>query len=684
MSTAAETRIRVVALAGQPNTGKSTVFNRLTGAKQHVGNWPGKTVEQKSGVFSAGGEHFRIVDLPGTYSLTANSLEEKIARDFLIEDEPDVVVVMADASQLERSLYLLTEIQLLPVPAVLALNMMDVAAEQGKEINVDEMERRLGLPVIPMSAARGRGLDELIEAVGRACTAGASCGTCTERVVPMLEGDPVYRQVKRIINGKFDGRYSADWMAVKFIERDEQAVSIIRKRVSDDEWQALAEVFDGIDNGQLYAAGTRYNWIAEVLVSAVKRAPESGATVRSRKFDRAATHPVWGKLIAVLIMVLGFAAAMIIAIPIMGAATPLTVMLSEAVRAQFSGSLFWLGSLFADGLIPGVGVAVMMLAYIFGVYIVFGLLEDIGYVARLAYVFDRPMNRLGLHGKSFMPLLMSFGCNIAGVTATRVIDSWRQRMVTLVLVSIVPCLALWAVVSFIGTIFFASAMPLVVLSLLIVMLLHLSLTSFLMRKFILPGEASGLIMELPPYHKPNWKTIFGHVWTQVRAFLKRAFTLIAVLSVVTWALSFRADGNMELSILAKIGKFFDPVTSFLGLDWRLFIALLAAIIAKEASLSVIAVLFGLGGGALSITSFLLGSSGVSETALAGTIAQMVSPASALAFIFAFFFTIPCVGTVATIYSETKSIKWTAGSSLYYIICSLIAGGLAYRIGLLIL
>ncbi len=677
MSNAVKNRAITIALAGQPNTGKSTVFNRLTGAKQHVGNWPGKTVEQKSGSFVSDGTRYQLMDLPGTYSLTSNSLEEKIARDYLIEDKPDVVIVMADASQLERSLYLLTEIKLLSVPVVLALNMVDVADDQGKVIDVSEMKRRLGVKVVPMVASKGKGVPQLVEAVA-------------EAVSDKPEGDESlfkdltsYQSIKKIIDGRLGDDAHESWMAVKIIEGDSMAIETIQRNLNASEYRKIEGLLDGSEGGRLLSAGRRYDWINDVIKASVKKSEKKDSAVRSARFDRFATHPVWGKIIAVLIMVVGFAAAMIIAIPIMSAVTPLTVMLSESARTLFTGSFFWFGSMLADGLIPGVGVAVMMLAYIFGVYIVFGLLEDIGYVARLAYVFDGPMTSMGLHGKSFMPLLMSFGCNIAGVTGTRVIDSWRQRMVTLVMVSIVPCLALWAVVSFMGTIFFASAMPLVILSLLVVMVLHLFFTSFLLRKFILPGETTGLIMELPPYHKPNWKTVFGHVWVQVKAFLKRAFTLIAVLSMVTWALSFRADGNMELSVLAGIGKFFDPVTSFFGLDWRLFIALLAAIIAKEASLSVIAVLFGIGGGALSITSFILGSSGVDNAVLAGTIAQTVSPASALAFIFAFFFTIPCVGTIATIYSETKSLKWTIGSSLYYIASSLVFGGIAYRVGLLI-
>ncbi|MBI9109457.1 MAG: ferrous iron transport protein B [Spirochaetales bacterium] len=668
-----------IALAGQPNTGKSTVFNRLTGAKQHVGNWPGKTVEQKSGLFTYNNNKHHVVDLPGTYSLTSNSLEEQIARDFIVNEKPDVVVVMADASQLERTLYLLTEIRLLSVPVVVALNMIDIAEEQGKTIDSVKLESQLGIRVVPMAAAKGRGIDLLLEAVENAA-AGGVC-TSTEQSVA---GNPYYKSIRSIISGKFDGVCSEQWMTVKLIEGDSKAVETVKNTLSAADWKSLKELLDKIENGQLITAGARYSWINDVLSSVVNREGESTAKRRGVKFDRAATHPVVGKMIALLIMVLSFAMAMIIVMPIMGLVQSVIPGLVELVRETFSGSSLWFGSLLADGLIPGLFVAFMMLCYVFGVYIVFGLLEDIGYLSRMAYVFDSSMSKIGLHGKSVMPLLMSFGCNIAGVTGTRVIDSWQQRMVTLVLVSIVPCMALWAVVSFMGTIFFAAAMPLVVLSLLLVMVLHISLTSAVLRKFVVKGETTGLIMELPPYHKPNWRTIWGHVWVQVKAFLKRAFTLIAALSIIVWALSYQQDGNMGNSILASIGRFFDPISSFLGLDWRLFIALLAAIIAKEASLSVIAVLYGLGAGAVSITSLLIpGSGGFEEAALIGTIAQSVSPASALAFIFAFFFSIPCLGTVATIHSETKSLKWTIGASLYYTVTSLVLGGLAYRVGLLI-
>ncbi|MDC7127255.1 MAG: ferrous iron transport protein B [Spirochaetales bacterium] len=672
-------KTRIIALAGQPNTGKSTLFNRLTGAKQHVGNWPGKTVEQKSGNFVIGDRPYQLVDLPGTYSLTANSIEEKIARDFIVDEQPDVVVIMADASQLERSLYLLAEIKLLNVPSVLALNMMDVAEEQGKDINVEELEKGLGIKVLPLVAAKGEGVLEFLSAIEAVADKEIKTDTKADSI---FKDDKLFNSVKSVITGKINSIFPEDWMVIKLIEGDAEVYGEIQQKISSQEWNKLFTLLNSVEDGQLHAAGLRYEWISNVLSKAVKKQEAVEKKSRGKRFDKIATHPVWGKVLAVLIMLFSFGAAMIVALPVMGGMQPLGKFLVSAVNSGLTSAPQWFVSLLADGLIPGVSVAIMMLGYIFGVYLVFSLLEDVGYVARLAYIFDNSMTKLGLHGKSFMPLLMSFGCNIAGVTGTRVIDTWQQRMVTLVMVSIVPCAALWAVISFIGTIFFSAAMPFIILILLVIMVLHLSLTSYLLRKFVVPGETSGLIMELPPYHKPNWKTIFGHVWVQVKSFFKRAVSLIAILSVVTWALSYRADGNMDLSILASIGKFFDPVTSFLGLDWRLFIALCAAMIAKEAALSVIAVLYGIGG-ATSITSFLLGGAAAGHAELASTIGSMVNPASALAFIFAFFFTVPCIGTVASIYSESKSLKWTFGSSLYYIVTSLIAGGIAYRVGLLI-
>ncbi|WP_319475808.1 ferrous iron transport protein B [Marispirochaeta aestuarii] len=680
MSTDILTRTFTIALAGQPNTGKSTVFNRLTGSRQHVGNWPGKTVEKKAGSLNYRESSYTVVDLPGTYSLTANSLEETIARDFLIHEQPDVVVVLADASQLERTLYLLGEIRLLAVQTVLALNMLDVAEKQGKNIDPKALEKELGIPVIPMTAARGIGMESLLESI-------AACAAKKEPrpQVYMEESGclDLYRQIHSLIKDRISRPYTPEWAAVKLIEGDPEAMREVEARVKTEDMEHINNLINSLVDGPLQIAGARYSWIQKAVSAALGSEEILAGTRKRSGFDRAAIHPVWGKVIALGIMTLAFAGALMLAMPIMAGVQKIVPAILSGISAILAPAPPWITSMIADGIIPGLSIGVMMLAYIFGVYLVFGILEDVGYLARLAYLFDSWMHRIGLHGKSFMPLLMSFGCNIAGVTGSRTVDSWQQRMTTLVMVSIVPCMALWGVVGFMGAIFFGSAMPILVLSLLGAMLLQLALTSALLRNIVVKGEQTGLIMELPPYHRPNWKTIWSYVWGQVKGFSKRAITLIALISLAVWALSYQPDGNMENSLLAAIGKFFDPVSGLMGMDWKLFIALVAAVAAKEASLSVLAVLYGAGEGIVSITGLLLAGGGAGHAAIAGSIAGAISPASALAFIFAFFFSIPCIGTVATIYSETKSLKWTAGCSLYYTLTSFIAGVLAYHVGLLI-
>ena len=625
MSTAVDGKTMNIALFGQPNTGKSTIFNGLTGLQQHVGNWPGKTVEQKIGKASLGIYEADIVDLPGIYTLSCGSEEEEVAREYLQKGNPDLVVVVVDASQLERTLYTVAELKELGVPLLVALNMTDVAEKNGCTVDPLLLEEALELPVVPLAASKGRGLDELKR---RICSIGGT------------DSQPVAGDV------------------------EQRALSV------DEEMDFLERV------------GRRYAWISSVLDQTEIDNDREKEGFRS-SFDRAAVHPVGGKIIALGVILISFALSMIPAFPAMRFIFGNLPALAEGARSLLEPLSPFLAALVADALVPGVGTALTMLAYIIGLFFVFGLLEDIGYLARLSVLFDRTMNRLGLHGKSFMPLILSFGCNIGGVMGTRVIDSRKQRIVTMVMVSIIPCGAVWGVASFIGVIFFGKNMPFLVLALLATMVLHLSLTSFLMRKTFVKGETGGLIMELPPYHSPHWKSIGAYVWRNSMAFIKRGVTLIAGVSVLIWLLSYRADGNIELSILASVGKCFDPLSSLLGLDWRLLVALVAAVASKEGTLAALAVLFGIGQGVTSLTE-LMGSSAMFDmAALTGTLSQAVTPASALAFIFAFFFSIPCIGTVGALYSETKSWRWTLGACLYYSLSSLVFGMIAYQIGLLI-
>ena len=669
---------KIIALAGQPNTGKSSIFNRLTGSNQHIGNWPGKTVEKKEGRFTYKGQTYSLIDLPGTYSLTANSAEERIARDFIIKKQPDVLVVVVDASQLERTLYLAAETAMLRTRTIVALNMMDIAKKEGRNISAEAMGKEMGVDVIPMVAAKNIGVAELLESI--------SNGESRPKTAPrVITGNSLERsnEIMRYIKGFVPLPYTEAWTALKLLEGDEEISGIMKKRLSSDRWQAVDKVVS--TSHPLLVADSRYEWIQKIISSSALNPPgQKNILAKRYQFDRIATHPVWGILVAFGIMFLAVVAAVSIgylALPCMYAVT----FLSDGVRTLLEPGPEWVSSMMADGIIVGVGLAMTLSFFLMAVFIVVGLLEDIGYLPRLAYLFDSFMQRLGLHGKSFMPFLMGAGCNIAGVLGTRVIDSWKQRLITLLLIPIIPCFAIWAIVSFIGTIFFGIKTPLAVVALLVTAALHLALTSFLLRRFVVKGETTGLIMELPPYHRPNLKIIWNYAWTNEKSYLKRGSSLIALASVFVWFLAYFPNGNMETSFLASTGKFLNPIGNLMGFDWRLMVALIVAMLAKESALAAIAIIYGIGPGLSQVTGMAAVSSnpGFEHEALGSILMHTISPEAALAFLFALTFSIPCSATIGVMYSETRSLKWTGGAAAYYTGTSLVAGILAYHAALFI-
>lgn len=671
-----------IALAGQPNTGKSTVFNQLTGSRQHVGNWPGKTVEQKTGSYSYEGKQYQVVDLPGTYSLTANSIEEAISRNYIIEEHPDVVIVLIDAAQLERTMYLLAEVLPLDAPVIVALNMMDIAEQEGREIDIASLEKRLGVPVVPMIAAKKKGVPELLETIHQF----VNKGDAHTPELPEVSGDTqsAVKKIEKLIEKHIPAGYPLQWTALKLLEGDSEVESLLKTNLSTEKWTQLEKLIGQNKDGALTVASSRFDWIQKITKDVVSKPEVKGAQVRRGKFDKIATHPIWGVPLAVIIMLLAFAAAMIVAIPLMGLMGLLPGVISS-VREILTGSPEWFSSMIVDGLIPGVGMAIAFLGFLFGMFLAVGIVEDIGYLARAAFVGDRFMTRIGLHGKSFLPMITSLGCNVAGVLGSRVVDSWQQRMMTMVMAPIVPCLAVWGVTGFFSAIFFGSSAPLITGILLLTMVLWLVFTGFLFKRLFIKGEPGGLIMELPPYHKPNWKSIWNFTWGHTKAFLKRGFTLVASASIVIWALSYLPNGDIESSYIASVGSLLEPFGGLLGMDWRLLVALLASMVSKEASLATLGVLYGIssGVGTSSLTGLVMGAEAIENSAIAGVIQASVSPASALAFVFAAFFSVPCLGTIGAIYSESKSWKWTLGATAYYTFTALLAGFLAYRIGLLI-
>ncbi|MCD7731696.1 MAG: ferrous iron transporter B [Oscillospiraceae bacterium] len=595
-----------IALLGQPNSGKSTLFNALTGSHQHVGNWPGKTVERCEGSYKYQGETISVVDLPGSYSLTADSEEEKITRDFITQGDSDLILVMADSSQLSRSLYMLADFSKLDAPAVLILNMEDVAKAQGKQVNAKLLEERLGIPVISFVAADLKRYDKL----------------------------------KDIIHSALPS-----------------APKIKIEKCKD---------------------GQEFSWIKGILSGAVK---ESQKPYTLGKFDRMAIGRISGKIIACGAMLLAFAFSMIVAAPLMGIGAMIpqifTPLLQNAMDA-FNVYPFVAGII--SILIPNtIYFAFSMSGFVFGVNFVFAFLEDIGYIARVAYVFDGLMSKLGVQGKSICPMIMGFGCTIGGAAGARVIDNYGQRLLTIALTWAVPCAAIWSVVPVLAAYFFGSGSIMVVLGILAYMMLMIFVISKVFGRKLSPAETRiGLIMELPPYHKPHWKNILYIAWIRAIDIFKRALRTIFLISLIVYLLTFSRSGNVENSILYHIGTFIEPVTGFFGMGWQTFMAFIASAFAKEAVLGVLNAVFA-GQGSLIAGTFEAKSFGVDSSVLATVMPTVISKAEALAFLFAVSFNVPCVMALSTTYRETHSLKWTLRLALFFTGSALILSCIIYHV-----
>ena len=609
--------MKTIALLGQPNSGKSTVFNQLTGSHQHVGNWPGKTVEKKEGRFTHKGIKYQIADLPGSYGLTGNSDEEKITVDYINSGKADLVLILVDASQLERSMFMLSEFARMDAPSVLLLNMADVAASQNKTIDAGVLAEHLGIPVMLFTAAESKG----------------------------------YEALKDLL---------------------------VKELSEPHKLKSAPEAHEDIK----VSAKLKYEWIDKVLQGVVSSKQK---TYKLSKFDKAATSPVLGKIISVGIILLAFLVAMFICVPFMSLGKMFPALLNQPISDLLTGWHVhpWLVSIFSTIIPNTLYFSLSMAAFVLGVNLVFGFLEEIGFLARAAYQFDGILSKLGLQGKAVAPILMGFGCTIGGTCGTRVMDNWGQKMLAMAIVWAVPCGSIWSVVPVVSDMFFPWwGTILVCLGVLAYMVVLMLIVSKLFSKKLSPAETrSGMVMELPTYHKAHWKHIIKEAVLKAWDIFIRAMKTLIVVSLLVWGLSYTSSGNITDSLLYKVGTTIEPVTRFFGMGWQTFSGFIASAFAKEAVLGVLNAIY-CGQSTVMDVAFNVNKPGVDNLVLGQVMSQTVSPAEALAFIFACTFNIPCLMALSTTYKESHSLKWTAKVGAFYVCSALVLSFIVYHIAAL--
>ncbi len=631
----------------------------LTGLSQHVGNWPGKTVARRTGTCIAGDTEFHIVDLPGTYSLTAASVEECIARDFIIRERPDVVIAVVDAAIPERSLYLLAELLLLPAPVVLVLNMMDVAQQEGVQIEPPVLQAALGIPVIPMVATRSEGVAKMLDAVLAVADGAFPYEPRRPTILPAHRD--VLASLITLIAPYIEDPYPVDWVALKLLEGDEEIHRMMELVVPPGVSDAVHQVLHQHEDAVLDVAGARYEWIGRMVRAAVVR-PRVGQVGLTSRLDAVLTHPIWGTLALLSVLGVVFGLTYAVGNPLQAwldvQLGRLAGLLGSAMAV--AGAPLWLADLLADGLLGGVGMVVTFLPILAIFFLVLGVLEDTGYMARAAFVTDRFMHMMGLHGKSFMPLLLGFGCNVPAVLGARIVDSGRARILTVLLAPLVPCAAQMAVVTILGAALFGNAAGLIVWALVALNLAVLAGMGLFMNRFVLKGERAVFIMELPLYHVPNTRAIGLYVWRNLVGFLQKAGSVILVASLAVWLFSYLPNGgDVTHSFLAGFGRTLEPLGRLMGFPWQVLVALLTSIVAKENTIATLGVLYGNVG-----------------TALSG----VLSGPAALSLLVVQMLFVPCVATLAAMKQESGSWRWVAAEFGFLLILSIAAGILVYQLG----
>ena len=641
----------IFALAGNQNCGKTTLFNQLTGSNQHVGNFPGVTVDQKVGQMKSQPD-CSVVDLPGIYSLRPYTNEEIVTRDFLLNEKPDGIINIVDATNIERNLYLTLQLMEMRIPMVLALNMMDEVRNNGGTINVEKMSEALGIPVVPISAAKNEGIEELVQAAVRVAKEKR-----TTKVIDFCKQGPVHRCIHSVCHQIEDhaekAGLSVRFSCSKLIENDTRIVDMLQ--LSQNELELVEhsiiemEAEAGMDRNAALA-GMRYDFIESVCADTVIKCEESKEHIRSVKIDSILTHRYFAIPIFILVMFLVF----FLTFNVFGAVlSDLLSLLIDDITALVDKGLTAYGinpvvhSLVIDGIFAGVGSVLSFLPIIVVLFFFLSILEDTGYMARIAFVMDKLLRKIGLSGRSIVPLLVGFGCTVPAVMASRTLSSERDRRMTIMLTPFMSCSAKIPIYAVFAAAFFPQYAALVMIGLYITGIVIGILVSLLLKGTAFKGEPVPFVMELPNYRFPSAKSVLLLMWDKAKDFLQRAFTIIFLATVIIWFLqSFDSRLNVVTdsadSILAAIGHLLAPVFAPLGFDdWRIPTALITGFTAKEAVISTLGVLMG-----------------TSTAALGPALHTLFTPVSAISFlVFTLLYT-PCVAAIAAVKRELES-GWLA-------------------------
>lgn len=676
-----------VALVGNPNCGKTSLFNIASGSHEHVGNYSGVTVDAKEGHFDYGGYHFVIVDLPGTYSLSGFSPEEMYVRKNLVEETPDVIINVVDASNLERNLYLTTQLIDMNLRVVLALNMFDELKAKGDELDIVTLGQLLGMPVIPTVSRTGDGIPDLF---GKVIELYENPDTSIARHIHINHGAELEQSIDRVKlaiqkNPDIRYKYSTRYLAIKFLENDREVAGIVDALPNKDEIIAIRfeeqKRFESLMGTSTESAvvDAKYAFVKGALAETLK----PGSVVKKHRSvtdridaivtDRWLAFPIFFLLLYVV-----FSGTFILGEYPMQWIDWLVAKFGDFISSVMPDGM--VKDLVVDGIIGGVGSVLVFLPNIVLLYFFISLMEDSGYMARAAFIMDRLMHKMGLHGKSFIPMIMGFGCNVPAIMATRTIESRKSRLITILIVPLMSCSGRLPVYILIAGAFFPHYGSLVLLGIYALGIVLAILSAKVMSRFFKDDDLP-FVMELPPYRVPTSRSILRHTWEKGKQYLHKITGIILISSIIIWFLGYFPNHNdypdeiarQENSFLGHIGKAIEPVLEPLGFDWQMGVGILSGVAAKELVVSSMGVMYSIGDDVETDTG---------ETKLQQALLNSITPAAALAFMVFVLLYFPCIATFGAIMAETGGWKWAIFSAVYTIVLAWVAAFVVYRVALL--